>query len=257
MIFVVDIGNTNIAIGAFEGEEIRFTGRLSTDRTKTDLEYAIDLKNILEIFHADRHDFDGCIISSVVPQITNVVRDSCTQVFGKPAVVLGPGLKTGLNIMLDNPAEMGADRVADAVAASNLYPLPVVIVDMGTATTISVVDAEKRFIGGAIYPGVRISLDALTERASQLGGISLEKPRSPIGRNTIECMRSGILYGSASVVDGLVEHFEEALGQKVTVVATGGMSGTIIPYCRRKCIVDEFLLLKGLRMIYEKNRTDK
>ena len=253
MIFVVDIGNTNIAVGAFEHERICFTGRLSTDRKKTDLEYAIDLKNILEIFHVDRSEIDGCIISSVVPQITNVVRDSCGQVFEKTPIILGPGLRTGLNIMLDNPAEMGADRVADAVAASNLYPLPVAIVDMGTATTISVVDAEKRFIGGAIYPGVRISLDALTERASQLGGISLDKPKNVIGRNTIECMRSGILYGSASVVDGIVDRFEEALGQPLTVVATGGMSGTVIPFCRRKIIIDEFLLLKGLRIIYEKN----
>ncbi len=156
-----------------------------------------------------------------------------------------PGLKTGLNIMLDNPSEMGADRVADAVAAMTFYPVPLVIVDMGTATTVSVVDEKKRFMGGMILPGVRVSLDALTARASQLSGISIEEPKRLIGRNTVDCMKSGILYGNAAAVDGIVDRIEEYLGQDVTVIATGGMSKKIIPHCKREMIWDADLLLEG------------
>ena len=169
-------------------------------------------------------------------------------------MILGPGVKTGLNIVLDNPGEMGADRVADAVAALAQYPVPLVIVDMGTATTISVLDDRKRYIGGMIMPGVRISLDALTARASQLSGISIEEPKRLIGRNTVDCMKSGILYGNAAAVDGIVDRIEEELGQKVTVIATGGMSRKIIPHCKREMILYCDLLLKGLQVIYDKNK---
>lgn len=254
MIFVIDIGNSNIAVGGIDNDNtIHFTGRLSTDRMKTDLEYAIDIKNILDIFRIDLARIDGCIISSVVPPITNRVKRATEQLFGRSTMILKSGVKTGLNICMDNPAEMGADRVADAVAATSEYPLPLAIVDMGTATTISVVDAQKRVIGGAIFPGVRIALDALTEHASKLSGISLEIPKSVIGRNTTDCMRSGILYGNASVIDGIIDRMEEELGESLTVVATGGNSKAIIPYCKRKIIWDENLLLKGLKQIYEKN----
>lgn len=254
MILAIDIGNTNIVVGGIDSEETRFIERLSTNRTKTELEYAIDLKNVLDIYHINRTDIDGAIISSVVPQITEVARLAVEKICKKTPLILGPGIKTGLNIALDNPAEMGADRVADAVAAINNYPVPLVIVDMGTATTISVIDENKRFIGGVIMPGVRVSLDALTSRASQLSGISIEEPRNMIGRNTLECMKSGILYGSASAVDGIVDRIETELGEKVTVIATGGMSRRIVPHCRREIIQDENLLLKGLEIIYEKNR---
>ena len=254
MIIVIDIGNSNIAIGGIDDEQIYFTGRLATNRKKTDLDYAIDIKNIMEIFKVSREQIDGCIISSVVPQITHIVRRATEQIFGGKTLVLGPGMKTGLNILMDNPAELGADRVADAVAATNEYPLPLAIVDMGTATTISVVDSQKRFIGGTIFPGVRIALDALTEHASKLSGISLEIPKNVIGRNTTDCMRSGILYGNASVIDGIITRMEEELGENLTVVATGGNSRAIIPYCTHNIIRDEFLLLKGLKLIYEKNK---
>ena len=176
------------------------------------------------------------------------------KILKKDVMVVGPGVKTGLNILLDNPSEMGADRVADAVAAMTLYPVPLVIVDMGTATTVSVVDEKKRFMGGMILPGVQVSLDALTARASQLSGISIEEPRRIIGKNTVDCMKSGILYGNAAAVDGIVERIEEELGQKVTAIATGGMSRKIIPHCKREMIWDGDLLLKGLLFIYEKNR---
>ncbi|MCF0145644.1 MAG: type III pantothenate kinase [Eubacterium sp.] len=253
MIFVVDIGNSNIVLGGIDDEKIHFIGRIATDRKKTGLAYAIDIKNVMDIFEINRSDVDGCIISSVVPQITNTVKAATEQIFRKETMVLKAGSKTGLNICIDDPAEMGADRVADAVAATNEYPLPLAIVDMGTATTISVVDADRRVIGGAIFPGVQVSIDALTERASKLNGISLEPPGNVIGRNTVDCMRSGILYGTAAMLDGILDRMEEELGEKLTVIATGGMSSYILSYCRRKIISDEYLLLKGLKLIYEKN----
>lgn len=252
MIFVVDIGNSNIVVGGI-GDEIHFIGRLSTNRTKTDLEYAVDIKNTMEIFKFKKSDVEGCIISSVVPQITNTVKSAVEKIFEKETIVLQSGLKTGLNICMDNPAEMGADRVADAVAATNEYPAPLVIIDMGTATTFSVVDKDKRVLGGAIMPGVRVSLDALTSRASKLSGISIEEPKNVIGRNTTECMKSGIVYGNAAAIDGLLDRIEDELGQNVTVIATGGMSTYIAPHCRHEIIQDEYLLLKGLKLIYEKN----
>ena len=201
-------------------------------------------KTVLDIYHIKGQEIEGCIISSVVPQITNVARLAAEKILKKDVMVVGPGLKTGLNIMLDNPSEMGADRVADAVAAMTFYPVPLVIVDMGTATTVSVVDEKKRFMGGMILPGVRVSLDALTARASQLSGISIEEPKRLIGRNTVDCMKSGILYGNAAAVDGIVDRIEEYLGQDVTVIATGGMSKKIIPHCKREMIWDADLLLK-------------
>ena len=254
MILAIDIGNTNIVVGCIDDEKIYFIERLSTVRTKTELEYAIDLKTVLDIYHIKRTDIEGCIISSVVPQITNVAKLAAEKILKKEALVLGPGVKTGLNILLDNPGEMGADRVADAVAALTYYPVPLVIVDMGTATTVSVVDEKKRYLGGMILPGVRVSLDALTSRASQLSGISIEEPKRLIGKNTLDCMKSGILYGNAAAVDGIIDRIEEELGQKVTAIATGGMSKKIIPHCRREIIQDEDLLLKGLLVIYEKNK---
>ncbi len=254
MILAIDIGNTNIVVGCIDDEKIYFIERLSTVRTKTELEYAIDLKTVLDIYHIKSTDIEGCIISSVVPQITNVAKLAAEKILKKEPLVLGPGVRTGLNILLDNPGEMGADRVADAVAALTYYPVPLVIVDMGTATTVSVVDEKKRYLGGMILPGVRVSLDALTSRASQLSGISIEEPKRLIGKNTVDCMKSGILYGNAAAVDGIIDRIEEELGQKVTAIATGGMSKKIIPHCRREIIQDEDLLLKGLLVIYEKNK---
>ena len=253
MILVVDIGNSTIICGLFEEDRIRFTGRLSTRTQKTDLEYALDIKNLLELYKVKFSQVKGCIISSVVPQITDIVRVATEKLFGRETMVLKPGIKTGLNIVMDNPAELGADRVADAVAASNEYPLPLTIIDMGTAMTFSVIDKDKRVVGGAIFPGVRVSLDALTEHASKLSGISLEKPRSVIGRNTEECMRSGVLYGNASLIDGMIDRMEDELGEPLTVIATGGNAEHVIPYCRHKVIHDETLLLRGLKRIYDRN----
>ena len=254
MILAIDIGNTNIVVGCIDREKTYFIERLSTVRTKTELEYAVDLKTVVDIYHIKRTDIEGCIISSVVPQITNAVKLAAEKVLHKEPMVLGPGVKTGLNIMMDNPGQLGADLGANAVAGIHEYPLPLAIIDMGTASTVSVVDEKKHYVGGMIFPGMGVSLDALTAHASQLSGISIEAPKRIIGKNTIECMKSGVIYSNAAALDGIVDRIEEELGQKITVVATGGLARKIVPHCRREILLDEDLLLKGLLIIYEKNR---
>ena len=253
MILAIDIGNTNIVVGCIDDKKTYFIERLSTNRTKTELEYAVDIKNVLDIYHIKKADIEGCIISSVVPQITNIAKLAAEKILKKDAIVLGPGVKTGLNIMMDNPGQLGADQVADAVAGIANYPVPLILIDMGTATTASVVNSKKQYVGGMILPGVGVSLDALTARASQLSGISIDAPKHVIGKNTIECMKSGVLYSNAAALDGIIDRIEEELGEKATVVATGGLAKKIIPHCKRKIILDEELLLRGLLYIYEKN----
>ena len=254
MILAIDVGNTNIVVGCIDDRKTYFIERLSTNRTKTELEYAVDLKNVLDIYHIKKTEIEGCIISSVVPQITNIVKLAAEKILKKNAIVLGPGVKTGLNIMMDNPGQLGADQVADAVAGISGYPVPLILIDMGTATTASVVNSKKQYVGGMILPGVGVSLDALTARASQLSGISIDAPRHVIGTNTIECMKSGVLYSNAAALDGIIDRIEEELGEKATVVATGGLAKKIVPHCKREIILDEELLLRGLLIIYEKNK---
>lgn len=254
MILAVDIGNSNIVLGCFENDQILFIERLSTNQNSTELEYTILIKNILELNNLSHCSFEGCIISSVVPSVTHTVQAAMTRLTGKPIMVVGPGIRTGLKIKLDNPAQLGSDRVADAVAAIHEYPCPLIIIDMGTATTISAIDGSKNFLGGMIIPGLRVSLDSLTTRTSQLPKISLDPPKRVIGSNTIDCMRSGIIYSNASSIDGVVEKIEEEIGEQCTVISTGGLAKVIIPYCKRKIIIDDQLLLKGLMIIYNKNR---
>lgn len=254
MILAIDIGNTNIVIGCLDREKTYFIERLSTIRTKTELEYAVDIKTLLELYHINRHELEGGIIASVVPQITNIMKIAAEKILKKSVMVVGPGVKSGLNILMDNPATLGADLVVGAVAALSEYPVPLIVVDMGTATTICVVDEKKRYIGGAIMPGVNTSLDSLTARASQLSGIGLDDPGRVIGKNTIECMKSGVVYGTAAGIDGMIDRMEAELGQKTTVIATGGLAAKVIPYCRHEMILDDGLLLKGMRIIYDKNQ---
>nr|WP_294525320.1 type III pantothenate kinase [uncultured Blautia sp.] len=254
MIFAIDIGNTNIVAGCIDKEKTYFIERLSTVRTKTELEYAVDIKTLLDIYHIKKNDIEGCIISSVVPQITNAVKLAAEKILKKEVMVLGPGVKTGLNIMMDNPGSLGADLVANAVAGIAEYPLPLAIIDMGTASTVSVVDEKKHYVGGMIFPGINISLDALTAHASQLSGISIDAPKRIIGKNTIECMKSGVIYSNAAALDGIVERIGEELGKEPFVVATGGLAKKIVPYCKKKIVLDEDLLLKGLMIIYDKNK---
>ena len=253
MILAIDIGNTNIVVGCIDDKKTYFIERLATVRTKTELEYAVDLKTVLDIYHIKKTDIDGCIISSVVPQITNIAKLAAEKILKKEVMVLGPGIKTGMNILMDNPAQVGSDLIADAVGAIREYKPPMIIFDMGTATTVCVVDRKKNYIGGMIYPGIGVSLDSLTANASQLGGISLEEPGHIIGKNTVDCMKSGIVYSSAAAIDGLIDRLSEEVDGDVTVVATGGVAEKIIPHCRRKIIRDDDLVLKGLEITYRKN----
>ena len=253
MILAVDIGNSNIVIGGVEGMDIQFEARLRTDATKTSDEYCIDLKMILEVYHVDAARLEGTIISSVVPQVLNSMRTAVMKLTGHTPLIVGPGLKTGLNIKIDNPAQTGADLVVGSVAALREHKAPIIVIDMGTATTVTVLDETGAFVGGSICPGVKISLDALTDRTALLPGLQLDQPKRAIGRNTIDCMRSGIMLGTACMLDGLVERMEEELGSKATVVATGGIAKFIIPMCRTPIIYDKDLLLKGLTILYREN----
>jgi type III pantothenate kinase len=255
MVLAVDIGNSNIVLGCFENEKIHFIERLSTNQNSTVLEYTVLIKNILELNDLSHLSFQGGIISSVVPSVTNTVREAMMRLTKKPVMVVGPGIRTGLKIMLDNPAQLGSDRVADAVAAVHEYPCPLIIIDMGTATTISAIDRDKNFLGGMIIPGLRVSLDSLTTRTSQLPKISLDPPKKVIGSNTVDCMKSGIIYSTAASIDGVVERIEEEMGEQCTVISTGGLARKIIPYCKRDIIIDDQLLLKGLMLIYHKNKS--
>ena len=253
MILAVDIGNSNIVIGGIEGMDIRFEARLRTDATKTSDEYCIDLKMILEVYEVQADRLEGAIISSVVPQVLNSMKTAIKKLTGHNALVVGPGLKTGLNIKIENPAQTGADLVVGSVAVLREHKAPIIVIDMGTATTVTVLDETGAFIGGSICPGVKISLDALTDRTALLPGLQLDQPKRAIGRNTIDCMRSGIMLGTACMLDGLVERMEEELGSKATVVATGGIAKFIIPMCRTPIIYDKDLLLKGLAILYREN----
>lgn len=254
MILAIDIGNTNIVIGCIENRECAFVERLSTVRTKTELEYAIDIKNVLDIYHIKRGDLEGGIISSVVPQITNAVKLAVEKILKKEPLIIGAGIKTGLNIRIDNPAQLGSDLVVDSVAGIAEYPVPLLIFDMGTANTVCVIDKNKNYIGGMIYPGIEVSLNSLTANASQLGGVGIEVPGNIVGKNTIDCMKSGMIYSAAAAIDGIIDRLSEELEGEVTTVATGGLAKKIIPQCRRKVILDDDLLLKGLEIIYNKNR---
>ena len=253
MILAVDIGNSNIVIGGVETDQILFEARLRTDATKTSDEYCIDVKMILEVYEVSARDVEGAIISSVVPQVMNAIKTALKKLCGVEPLVVGPGLKTGLNIKIENPAQTGADLVVGCVAALREHKPPMIVIDMGTATTMIALDQTGAFIGGCIAPGVKISMDALTNRTALLPGLQLDQPKKAIGRNTIDCMRSGIMMGSACMLDGMVERMEEELGAKATVVVTGGIAKFVIPMCRTPMIYDKDLLLKGLVHLYKDN----
>ena len=254
MLLAIDIGNTNIVIGCIQDDEIVFKARIATDRTRTSDQYGVEIKNMVEAYGVQLKDIDDCIISSVVPPVFNSVKTGVFKVIGKQPMVVGPGLKTGLNIHVDVPGQVGSDRIVIAVAALAEYEAPMILMDLGTATTIEVVEPENVYMGGVIVPGVTVSLDALTSRAAQLPGISLDKPKSVIGRNTVDCMRSGMMYGTAAMIDGVVDRIEEELGHPSTLIATGGLAQFITPLCKHKIILEKELLLKGLNIIYKKNK---
>ncbi|HIT66715.1 MAG TPA: type III pantothenate kinase [Candidatus Merdisoma merdipullorum] len=253
MVLTIDIGNTNIVIGCFQGERLLFHERFSTDQEATSLEYATIFKETLDLHEIEPGEIQGGILSSVVPSITRTVKEAAEKYIGTRILVVGPGIKTGIRMNVDDPAQQGSDLVVGAVAGVHYYPVPQILIDMGTATTVSVIDSSKAYIGKMILPGIAISLDALSSRTAQLPRISLDPPKKLIGSNTVDSMKSGILYGSAGALDGLIDRINEELGKTCTVVATGGLAGVIAPLCRHEIIMEEDLLLKGLLIIYEKN----
>ncbi|MBQ3786324.1 MAG: type III pantothenate kinase [Lachnospiraceae bacterium] len=257
MILAIDIGNTNIVIGCIEGEDILFVERISTDVLKTELEYVVQIDALLDLHEIDKRSISGSIVSSVVPPLNWVIRTAIEKFFGHTPLIVGPGIKTGLNILMDAPATVGSDLIVNAVAGYKCYGAPLIMIDMGTATTVSVLDDKSNYVGGMILPGVRVSLDSLVNRTSQLPRIALEVPSKMIGKNTIECMKGGIIIGQAGAMDGIIDRMWEELGYETKIVATGGLAPAIIPSCRHEIIIDNELTLKGLGFIYEKNTSSK
>lgn len=254
MILAMDAGNSNIVLGCLEDGKVRLTARVATDRQRTEDEYAVLFGSILQMNGIAPQALEGGILSSVVPPLNNTLLRAGEMITGKRPLLVEPGIKTGLPLLVDNPAALGSDRIVDAVAACAFYPKPIIVFDLGTCTTVSVIDREGAFRGGVICAGVRISQEALTAQTSQLPSISLDPPRRAIGRNTVDCMKSGAIYGTAALVDGLIQRIQHELGEKASVVMTGGMGRRILPACREKIHYDGDLLLKGLWLIYEKNR---
>lgn len=253
-ILALDVGNTHIVLGCVRDGEILHVARMATQAAKTEDEYAVEMRAILYLEGVDPKGFDGAILSSVVPQVTDQLCTAVRLVTGCETLIVSAGVKTGLNIRIDNPAQLGPDLVVGAVAAMDLYKPPMILIDMGTATTFSAIDASGAFLGGAIAPGVRMSLDALVAHTSLLQKINIEAPKKCIGSNTIDSMKSGVVLGAVAMLDGMIDRMEEELGEKTTVIATGGLAARVIPYCRHEILYDGDLLLKGLWMIYKKNQ---
>lgn len=255
MLLAIDIGNSNVVMGCLnENNEVIRLFRMVTDLKKTEDEYAAGMKTILEYSGLDCNKIEGAIICSVVPPLTEIFHRAVEKLIGVRALVVGAGVKTGLNIMIENPASLGSDIVAASVAAMAEFPLPVIVFDMGTATTITVVDKGNKYIGGAIVPGVALSMNALSAGTSLLQKVPIEAPKKCINTTTTESMQSGAVYGTAALLDGMIDRFEKELGCKASLVATGGIASKIVPYCTHEIIYDENLLLRGLGMIYKKNK---
>lgn len=256
MILTIDVGNTNTTFGCFdESGALVFKSRISTDIYRMQDQYAVSLADILRLYDIDRESVSGAVLSSVVPPVTAQIKPAVEKICKCRVMTVGPGLKTGLNIKIDEPASLGADIAAVAVGAKEYYALPAIVVDLGTATKVLAVDKTGAFIGGIIAPGLKISAEALSAKTAALPliGVSGEPLKRVIGTNTIDCMRSGLLYGHAFMLDGMIESFEKEIGEKCTVVATGGFSTVIEPLCKTDFILDENLILKGLLAIYRKN----
>lgn len=254
LLLAIHIGNTHVLLGVLENGQPVFEARLATDARRTADQYRLELKQLLAEHKIAPDALTDCIISSVVPPVFNEVCRAASQLVGRKPMAVAPGLKTGLNIHMDVPSRVGSDRIVNAVAALDRYAPPLILIDMGTATTIDVVDEGSHYLGGCIIPGVGVSLDALTAQAAQLPGIQLGKPGSVIGRNTEDCMRSGVMYGAAAMLDGMLDRIEAELGKPAAAIATGGAASIIVPLCRREIAVDDGLLLRGLHILYQKNR---
>lgn len=254
MILALDVGNTNIVVGCIEEENIFLECRLSTDKNKTEAEYAVVLKNLLDIYDVDLLKIDGAIISSVVPQVTNIIKNAIFTVTGCRPVEVSINMNHGLKFDEIDNSEIGNDLTVVAVAAINKYNPPLIIFDLGTATTISVIDKEGYFRGVSIFPGVKTGMNALFDSASLLTAVKLEAPKSVIGENTVESLQSGAIFGNAAMIDGMIDRIEDELGYKTTILATGGLAGCLIEHCRHDIIYDDSILLKGLWILYQMNK---
>ena len=258
MILAADVSNAYISLGCIGNRGTYFTSRFATISNKTEDEYAIDFLRTLELNCVPREKLEGCIISSVVPPMNFVLTRAMEIITGKTPLLIGPGVKNGLNIRIENPSQLGSNLVVDAVAALDRYQAPMVIFDMGTSTTASVIDREGRYIGGFISPGVRISLEAGASGTAQLPRFGLEAPETVIGRNTVHCLQSGAVYGTAGMIDGMITRIAEELGEPeeaLTVIATGGaLEKTSTACCEHPIIFDDQLVLHGLWLIWLKNQ---
>ncbi|MBR7181223.1 MAG: type III pantothenate kinase [Clostridia bacterium] len=253
MILTIDIGNTNIAIGGFRGEELAFEVRISTDASKTADEYASKILHTLSMHNVEQHTVKGAIIASVVPPLTSAIREAIRFIYGVEALVVAPGIKTGIAVRCDNPSSVGSDLICACVAAHHLYGSPSLIVDMGTATKLMIVNREGAFVGVSIMPGVQMGLKGLSSGTAQLPQVSLEAPPSVIGTNTADCMKSGAVFGNAAMIDGMIDRFNEAFGEELPVLATGGFAAAIMPHCKHSYTLDTGMVLKGLNILYHKN----
>lgn len=254
MILAIDVGNTNIMLGMIDRGEIKNIVRIHTDLHETGTEYAIKIRQITDFYGIDLHSFEGAIISSVVPPLTEKLKQSVESLIDRKPMIIGPGIKTGMNIRIDDPSSMAADMIVNSVAAGAYYGAPVIVIDMGTATTMILVDKDGSNRGGVIIPGTKLAYEALSSGTSLLPDISIMPPKKVIGTNTVDCMRSGAVYGTAAMIDGMLDRIEREIGYPCTAVATGGLAQAVIPQCLKKIIVDNDLLLKGLWLLYEKNR---
>lgn len=254
MILAIDVGNTNIVLGGIRDGKQVFSARLASDRNKTSDQYALDIQGILTLYGVKSADIEGGILSSVVPYLQSVLPAAVKTLTGVDLMIVGPGIKTGLNIRMDNPASVGSDLIVAAVAARAKYKTPIAIVDMGTATTVSVLTGDNDYIGGMIIPGLWTSMNSLSANAAQLPYIDLTGSAKLIGTNTVDCMRSGAINGTAAMLDGLIDRLEAELGTPVTPVITGGLSGLIAPVCTHRFHTEPDILIAGLEILYEKNK---
>mgnify|MGYP002619142985 FL=1 len=257
MILTIDVGNTNVVLGCVEDGVVVSRSRLATNTSDLPNDYAMKMRQSFAFDSIDYHEFEGAILSSVVPQVNRAIRSAVRKLTGLECIIVGAGIKTGVNVKIDDPGTLAGDLITGTVGALSMYKPPIIIVDMGTATTIVAVDKDGAYIGGAIVPGVNLSFEALSQGTSLLPNISIEAPRKCIATNTVDSMKSGAVFGTAAMIDGMIERMEEELGQSATVVATGGLSGGIIPYCKHKIKHEPDLLLKGLAILYQKNAKPK